>query len=266
MHVLLHACTQVEDLLADCRRFLQSEAWYGERGIPYRRGYLLHGPPGTGKTSLVAAVASELRLPIYVASLASPRLSDDNFAQALASAAPQCLLLLEDVDAAFIRRDRPAHARDEAGAAGDRGGGGGGGGGLTFSGLLNAIDGVAAQEGRMLFLTTNYPEALDPALIRPGRVDVRLAFELCSTQQIRHYCRHFYGGTLSRQDADALAAAVPTASVSVAQLQGALMQHPDDPRSAAALCCRIFGGGEKEVLCGGREQEEVFCGEMEIGD
>jgi len=103
----------------------------------------------------------------------------------------------------------------------------------------------------MLFLTTNHPEALDPALVRPGRVDVRLAFELCSTAQVRHYCRHFYGDALTQQDADALAAAVPPGSVSVAQLQGALMQHPNDPRSAAALCRRLFAGGGDAVAAAG---------------
>jgi chaperone BCS1 len=127
--IILGKLGEAEALLADCCRFLSAERWYGERGIPYRRGYLPHGPPGTGaslipspqdtpsafidrasactgQTSLVSSVASKPRLPIYVASLASARLSDDNFAEALAAAAPRCCLLLEDVDAAFIQRER----------------------------------------------------------------------------------------------------------------------------------------------------------------
>ena len=162
-------------------------------------------------------------MPIYVASLASARLTDDNFAEALASAAPRCILLLEDVDAAFIQRERS-----------------GAGGSLTFSGLLNAIDGVAAQEGRLLFLTTNHPELLDPALVRPGRVDVRVPFKLCTRPQILAYCRHFYGPAISEQTAEALANAVPIDSVSVAQLQGVLMQHPEDPLAAVTGCQSVF--------------------------
>ncbi len=222
--VILGDPSQVERLLADARRFLGSATWYASRGIPYRRGYLLHGPPGTGKTSLVTALAGELGLPIYAASLASARLSDDTFAESLASAAPRCLLLLEDVDAAFVQRES------------------GGGGGLSFSGLLNALDGVAAQEGRMLFLTTNHPDRLDPALVRPGRVDVRVPFRLCSIEQMVSYANHFYreqGGLAADLEA-ALVDVVPSEAVSVAELQGALMQHPDDPANAVEACRTLF--------------------------
>jgi chaperone BCS1 len=53
-------------------------------------------------------------------------------------------------------------------------------GGITFSGLLNALDGVAAQEGKVLVMTTNHVERLDPALVRPGRIDIRCYFGLAS--------------------------------------------------------------------------------------
>jgi chaperone BCS1 len=199
-------------------------------GIPYRRGYLLHGPPGTGKTSLVAALAGALQLPIYVASLGSGRLSDDSFAEALAGAAKRCVLLLEDVDAAFGAARDAQH-----------------GGGLTFSGVLNALDGVAAQEGRLLFLTTNHPERLDAALVRPGRVDRRIAFALCGTEHVERFVRQFYAGAVDDAQAAvaarAVAEAVPPGTISVAALQGALMQHPDDT-AAGIAACRALGSAE----------------------
>lgn len=91
------------------------------------------------------------------------------------SAQPRCIMLLEDVDAAFTQR--------KAGKVSKK---------LTFSGLLNALDGVAAQEGRLLFLTTNHPDRLSKALIRPGRVDFTLKFRYASVAQIRALFVSFY--------------------------------------------------------------------------
>ena len=88
------------DVLADARAFLGLERWYAERGIPYRRGYLLHGPPGSGKTSLVCAVAGELRLPIYQLRLSGAGLDDEAFQRLLAATSRRAVVLLEDVDAA----------------------------------------------------------------------------------------------------------------------------------------------------------------------
>ena len=91
--------TESEALLEDAREFLSSEMWYAERGIPFRRGYLLHGIPGGGKTSLVIAVASELSLPIYSLSLSSPLLSDEVLVRLLQDISnTKCILLLEDID------------------------------------------------------------------------------------------------------------------------------------------------------------------------
>ena len=215
--VVLSQPNQAAHLLADCQRFLASEQWYLIRGIPFRRGYLLHGPPGTGKSSLVAALAGALRLDIYLVSLASTVLTDDKFAEALACAAPRCVLLLEDADAAFRCREQSGQGNS-----------------LTFSGLLNGIDGVAAQEGRLLFMTTNHPERLDEALIRPGRVDVRVPFTLCTTDQVKAYVRHFFGASATEHLVARAAAAVPDESVSVAHLQGLLMEHAEDVDAAVA--------------------------------
>ncbi|CAE8660898.1 unnamed protein product, partial [Polarella glacialis] len=91
---------QAEALMEDAREFLASEMWYTERGIPYRRGYMLYGVPGGGKSSLVMAVASELRLPIYMLQLSSELMSDDTLNSLMQHGMhdPPTILLLEDVD------------------------------------------------------------------------------------------------------------------------------------------------------------------------
>ena len=80
-------------------------SWYVERGIPYRRGYLLHGPPGSGKTSFITALAGELGFDICVLNLGEAGLTDDRLSHALSNMPPRSFALLEDVDAAFVQRD-----------------------------------------------------------------------------------------------------------------------------------------------------------------
>ncbi|KAF8312188.1 hypothetical protein DL93DRAFT_1324656 [Clavulina sp. PMI_390] len=82
-------------LIADAKDFLASEAWYADRGIPYRRGYLLYGVPGSGKTSLIHAIAGELSLDIYVVSLSAKGMSDNTLASLLGRVPARCILLLE---------------------------------------------------------------------------------------------------------------------------------------------------------------------------
>ena len=79
--------------------------WYRARGIPYRRGYLLHGPPGCGKTSYITALAGELQYSICVLNLSDRSMSDDRLAHRLADAPENSIILLEDVDAVFVSRD-----------------------------------------------------------------------------------------------------------------------------------------------------------------
>ncbi|KAH6915674.1 P-loop containing nucleoside triphosphate hydrolase protein [Coprinopsis sp. MPI-PUGE-AT-0042] len=185
-----------EMLLADCKDFLNSEEWYAERGIPFRRGYLLHGVPGSGKTSLIHSLAGELGLDIYVVSLSSKGMSDNILTTLMSHVPSRCILLLEDLDAAFtkgISRDAtstgapPATtaATKEAAEASD-------GSTLSLSGLLNSLDGVAAAEGRLLFATTNHIERLDPALSRPGRMDVWINFTHATKWQAEGIFKCFF--------------------------------------------------------------------------
>lgn len=163
----------LEDIIDDARRFDGSKAWYMARGIPYRRGYLFEGPPGTGKTSAVHTIASELGRPVYVVSLAS---TNDDSLRKLVSAVPRrAVLLMEDVDCAGVGRCSDSEKK-----------------GVTLSGLLNSIDGLLAGEGRLLIMTTNAAESLDPALVRPGRADRTFHFGLADADMVCRMVRCFH--------------------------------------------------------------------------
>ena len=106
---------------------------------------------------------------------------------------------MEDIDAAFkqaIKREVPLSQKgDEDGGTPERSDSPSpdmGSRGVTLSGLLNALDGIGAQEGRILFATTNNHAALDPALIRPGRMDAHIEFKFASKSQAEELFKCFY--------------------------------------------------------------------------
>ncbi|KAJ2667963.1 Complex III assembly protein translocase and chaperone, partial [Coemansia sp. RSA 1285] len=162
-----------EGIVADVKDFTSNGKWYDDRGIPYRRGYLLYGPPGSGKTSFIQALAGELGYNICILNLSERGLTDDRLNHLLTVAPERSLVLLEDIDAAFSRtRQHSEHAAYQQSM-------------VTFSGLLNALDGVASSDERIIFMTTNHIERLDPALIRPGRVDVKVFLGNATAYQTR---------------------------------------------------------------------------------
>ncbi len=213
---------QIEDLIADVRRFLEQRTWYIERGVPYRRGYLLHGPPGTGKSSAVVAIASALGMDIAVLNLNGLGMDDKELSELLAEVSANSLVLVEDIDCAFVARTA---GEDKANK-------------ITFSGLLNAIDGVAAGEGRILFATTNHPQRLDPALVRPGRIDRKVEIGLADSDQIRRIFRRFFpqaAETLVEQ----FAAGIPAERHAMSAIQSYLIRHADSAEDAAACVAEL---------------------------
>ncbi|KAJ9090724.1 hypothetical protein QFC19_009466 [Naganishia cerealis] len=168
-----------EHVVTDLRRFLGRGKWYAERGIPYRRGYLFHGPPGSGKTSFIQALAGALSYNICLLNLSERGLTDDKLNYLLGIAPERSFILLEDIDAAFNKRVQTSEDGYKSA--------------VTFSGLLNALDGVASSEERIIFMTTNHYNALDPALIRPGRVDVRELIDDAMPEQAERLFIKFYG-------------------------------------------------------------------------
>ncbi|KIK01466.1 hypothetical protein K443DRAFT_564872 [Laccaria amethystina LaAM-08-1] len=184
----------VKDLLIDdARDFLESKSWYSARGIPFRRGYLLYGAPGSGKTSIIHSLAGELGLDVYVISLSRSGLDDTALSELISELPEKCIALMEDIDAAFSqtmnrdaqedigqdKADQPPRPKQTTSK-------------ISLSGLLNALDGVGAQEGRILFATTNKYDSLDSALCRPGRMDIHIEFKLASKYQAEELYRCFY--------------------------------------------------------------------------
>ena len=210
----------------DIHEFFDRRDWYAQLGIPWRRGYLLHGPPGTGKTSVAYALAGELRLKLCTLSLTNPKLNDHTLSDLLQRTPPRSLILIEDIDAFFKARDKQ-DARIE----------------VSFSGLLNALDGVAAQEGRIVVLTTNHRERLDPALIRPGRIDVEVELGNASAGQLEGLLLRFHPEAGER--AARLARDYPPGALSPAQVQQLLIEADslDEAEAALRAAWRAKGAG-----------------------
>lgn len=160
---------KMQSLIKDIEQFFASKLWYREHAIPYRRGYLLHGPPGNGKSSSVRALASHFGRDVYILR-AGKDLDDANFMELLIDLPENAFLLIEDVDK--ISDDRNENR-------------------LTRSGFLNALDGIAATTGRVVFMTTNFVDELDEALMRPGRADVVWFIDTPTRQQAEIYLNRF---------------------------------------------------------------------------
>ncbi|PHH71053.1 hypothetical protein CDD80_5551 [Ophiocordyceps camponoti-rufipedis] len=329
MSTVVLDASQKRGVLADINEYLHpaTPRWYASRGIPLRRGYLFHGPPGTGKTSFSFALAGVFGIDIYVISLQDVNVSEEDLATLFTRLPRRCIVLLEDIDTAGLRRDAPEPEADETaettavvngsrkeklpevqhGASDDKKQNGASNGkdmvngkgksdeendsstsassdedtskqkqprkrkkdskdkedlgkaeGISLSGLLNAIDGVASHEGRVLIMTTNKPESLDSALVRPGRVDVQVAFSNASSAQAAELFRRMYeaptsssssplsfagGASLEEkldvsgsEELEAVACEfgrrMPGGELSPAEIQGFLLKRKTSPRGA----------------------------------
>ncbi|KAF8892728.1 P-loop containing nucleoside triphosphate hydrolase protein [Mucidula mucida] len=247
----------LDSLLREAREFISSEEWYNKAGIPHRIGFLLYGPPGTGKSSTIYALAGELGFEIYSLSLASQSV-DDNFLQRAASAVPKhSIFLIEDIDCAFPSREDeektvsmgqfvpPGYQTPRRSL-------------VTMSGLLNVIDGVGSEEGKLFFATTNYIDRLDAALLRPGRIDRKVEYRLATQDQAEALYRRFYPESrLSEFDVGdeklgledlvrQFGMAIPADEFSTAELQGYLLGHKKAPRAAVDEVCQWIEVQRKE--------------------
>lgn len=142
----------MKDIVDDLESFLNEKDRYIRLGLPYHRGYLLSGPPGTGKTSLVKALASHFKLNIHYIPMGDFK-SDAVFANSVSQV--DGILLLEDVDV-YTDSVASRESQDDA---------------VSLAAVLNSLDGVLTPDGIITIMTANNPSQLDTALIRAGRID-----------------------------------------------------------------------------------------------
>jgi hypothetical protein len=186
-----------DDLVADIANLRASRAWYAEKRIPYRRGYMLHGPPGTGKTTFIRAIAQHFSLSVCRVECTAAT-TDGMLKKMFASAPANSIILLEDIDRLFPeaadveRADEATRGVEtafskQAGVAPRKERGV-----ITMSGLLHALDSAAAITCRIVFMTTNNITRLDTALKRCGRCDKKVLLGYATRDQVEDMFANFY--------------------------------------------------------------------------
>jgi chaperone BCS1 len=154
-----------QNIINDINLFLESKNDYIKYGIPYKRNYMFSGKPGTGKTSLARIIATMTNRSIYNLSF-DAQLTDTGITKAISKINENSILLLEDIDCVFTNRtERKSN--------------------VSFSALLNILDGVNSRNNLITIITTNHIEKLDNALLRAGRIDMHIKFGIITNEQVK---------------------------------------------------------------------------------
>lgn len=161
-------------IVDDLKIFMESENLYNKHGIKFKRNYLLYGPPGSGKTSLITALASKYNLDIFMLNLSA--INDDNeFIKLISKLPERSLLVLEDIESLFDSINNRQSKTN-----------------ITFSTILNTLDGFATKHRLITFLTTNHKDKLDSALLRPGRIDFIMEFKYATKNQLNDMYNNYF--------------------------------------------------------------------------
>ena len=208
-------------LINNLSKFINSENWYINNGIPYQLGILLYGAPGTGKTSLIKAIAGYLNYPIYY--LSPQKLS--KIESAMSTLSDKCIVVIEDIDSNFL-----THSRENKNGDTDENNFLKEISSVSLSEILNSLDGMFSAHGRILIATTNHIENLDAALIRPGRIDLKIEIGFVNNEILESFIKNFYKD--SNLDFSIINNINIKPNISVAMLQNMVLQ----------------GNSEKEII------------------
>jgi mitochondrial chaperone BCS1 len=199
-------------LIDHLNKFKNDKTWYLKHCIPYRTGLCLFGPPGTGKTSLVRSICGLDERDLYILNLNV--MTDKGLEEAVDTVGKNAVLLIEDIDSfkATNNREESKNKKNDNTNTSS----------LTLSGILNAIDGISASDGRILVITTNRLEDLDSALMRPGRIDLRLNLSHLNECTVKDAFKRFFPDFK-----------IPNfrlkKDLTPAEFQNVVMQNKDDP-------------------------------------
>ena len=172
-------------LLSKISKFneVETRKLYRRLNIPYKLNILLHGPPGTGKTSFIELTASKLKRNIKFMQI-TPNITDEKFSTAVSHLGDSDILVCEDIDCLFTDR-KDSDSKKNA---------------MTFSGLLNSLDGInGGKNGLIVFMTTNYKCRLDSALTRPGRVDITEEFKYMDYECLEKMVSFYFEDNFSKE-------------------------------------------------------------------
>ncbi|XP_058068084.1 AAA-ATPase At3g28510-like [Magnolia sinica] len=220
-----------EGIKNDLLKFVNQSEFYDRVGRAWKRGYLLYGPPGTGKTSLIAAIANFLEFDVYDLELTSV-MSNIQLRKLLVSTSSKAVIVVEDVDCMLDLSDRRNGKKRKSSEMEGVGSGSQDNkhSRVTLSGVLNFMDGLWSPCGgeRLMIFTTNHKENLDPALLRPGRIDKEISLSYCEFMAFKTLVKNY----LDIEDHELMKeveVVLPSIQITPADIAEFLMGFNEDP-------------------------------------